>query len=106
MSNAATIVPAGKFRWLRGAELVSSWRRESGFRSDFCSHCGSTLPNPLRTLPQVWIPAGLLEDDGGLEIVAQLYVASKAPWDSIPIGGLHYDDGPNFREFLAMLQSD
>jgi len=105
LSNAATIVPSEKFRWLGGAEFISSWIKESGFRSDFCSICGSPVPNPLRNLPYVWVPAGLLESNGGLEIVAHLCVASKASWDSTILQGACYEELPNLSEFISLLQA-
>ncbi len=57
-------------------------------------------------MPYVWVPAGLLENGGELEIVAHLCVASKAPWDSISLEGLHYDDTPDLAEFIATLGSE
>ena len=103
LSNAATIVPHTSFRWLRGTEFISSWKNESGFRSDFCSNCGSPVPNPVRTLPYSWVPAGLLEGGSGLEIIAHLCVASKATWDSTYLQGVCYDELPNLTEFIALL---
>lgn len=103
LSNAATIVPEEKFRWLGGRELISSWKKESGFRSDFCSVCGSPVPNPLRNYPYFWVPAGLLEGDG-LEIVAHLCVDSKAPWDSSAFGVKCYDNLPAFSELIDLLR--
>jgi len=76
----------------------------SGFRSDFCSVCGSPVPNPLKSFPYVWIPAGLLEDEGKLEIVAHLCVASKASWDATDFEGNCYEQLPDLQEFIAMLQ--
>jgi hypothetical protein len=105
LSNAAAIISAEKFRWLGGAAFISSWTKESGFRSDFCSRCGSPVPNPLRNMPYLWVPAGLLENGGEVEIVAHLCVASKAAWDSIPLEGLHYDVAPDLAEFIATLSS-
>lgn len=105
LSNAATLVQNEKFQWICGVELISSWTRESGFRSDFCSVCGSPVPNPLRNLPYFWIPAGLLEGNGELEIVAHLCVASKASWDSAPLQGVCYDELPNLSPFIALLQA-
>jgi hypothetical protein len=102
-SNTAAIVPAGKFRWLSGAEFISSWKKDTGFRSDFCSRCGSPIPNPLRNSPYVWVPAGLLENGGELEIVAHLWVSSKASWDSISPEATHYDVGPGLVELIATL---
>ncbi len=105
LSNTATIVSNERFRWLRGAEYVSSWKKGSGFRSDFCSACGSPVPNPLRGLPYFWVPAGLLESGSGLEIVAHLCVASKASWDSTPLQGACYDELPNLSEFITLLHA-
>ena len=103
LSNAATIVTNDKFRWLRGVEFISTWKKESGFRSDFCSICGSPVPNPLRNLPYFWVPAGLLEEINGLEIVAHLCVASKATWDTTPLRGACYDELPNLSQLIARL---
>lgn len=104
-SNTATIVATGKFRWLRGVEHISSWVKESGFRSDFCSTCGSAVPNPLRDTPYFWVPAGLLEDGENMEIVAHLCVSSKASWDSTVSPGVRFEELPNLPEFIATLQS-
>lgn len=103
LSNAATIVPNERFRWLRGADSISSWTKASGYRTDFCSTCGSPVPNPLRNLPYTWVPAGLLEATEGLEVVAHLNVASRAHWDSAPLQGACYDALPNLSEFIALL---
>lgn len=105
-SNSATIVPADKLRWVAGQERVSSWVKEKGFRSDFCSVCGSPVPNPLRQMPYYWVPAGLLEEGGGLEIAAHLCVDSKAAWEPAPASGQIYGDVPDLNEFLALLHAD
>lgn len=105
-SNSATIVANENFRWLKGKELVSSWTHESGFRSDFCSVCGSPVPNPLKSFPYFWVPAGLLEDNGKLEIVAHVCVASKASWDTVPLQGTCYEHLPVLQEFFAQLQNN
>lgn len=105
-SNTATIVAAEKFHWLRGIEHISSWVKESGFRSDFCSFCGSPVPNPLRKSPYFWVPAGLLEDSSNLEVIAHLCSSSKASWDSTITHGIcHEELPPNLTEFIGLLQS-
>jgi len=79
-SNAATIVPNESFRFLTGENKISSWVKGSGFRSDFCSRCGSPIPNPLRKTAYYWIPAGLLEEEENLEVVSHIFLGSKAKW--------------------------
>jgi hypothetical protein len=102
-SNSATIVANENFRWLAGERNIASWVKDTGFRSDFCSKCGATLPNPLRTWPYYWVPAGLLDGDIGTEVVAHYYVGSKAAWDVIGAQGVRYDEVPDMAEFIAIL---
>ena len=40
-ANAATVVEADQMQWLHGAELVQTFASETGFKSHFCSRCGS-----------------------------------------------------------------
>ena len=105
-SNTATIVAAENFRWLSGAEFIRSWVKETGFRSDFCPECGSPVPNPLRNLPYFWVPAGLLETRAQAEICAQLFVASKAAWDTMASPGVKYETMPGLSEFLELLHAN
>ncbi|MBT0728760.1 GFA family protein [Rosenbergiella nectarea] len=60
-SNYATLVHTQHFNWSEGEASIHSWRKESGYRNDFCQHCGSTVPNPLAQVPYFWVPLGLLE---------------------------------------------
>lgn len=103
MSNTATLVAQGTLRWLRGREGISSWQKESGFRTDFCATCGSPVPNPLRDQPYFWVPAGLLESEGDFEIVAHLCTASKPSWAPTPEHGVCYDGLPDLPGLIALL---
>jgi hypothetical protein len=105
VSNTGLIVAAGKFRWLAGEALISTWTRETGFRSYFCSRCGSPVPNPLRDTGYVWVPSGLIDGDAPLEIGARLYTDSRAPWDRLPSGGLQFETAPGLAELIALLHS-
>lgn len=101
-SSTAAIVPNEHFQWLSGHERVFSWVSDTGFRSDFCSKCGSPVPNPVRSKPYYWVPAGLFEGDEKLTINAHLCVGSKASWDVISAPGKHYEDMPELTELLHM----
>ncbi len=103
-ANAATIAAGRNFRWLQGENLISSWMKPSGFRADFCSVCGSPVPNPLRNLPWIWVPAGLLENSEKLQIIAHLHMASRAPWDSSVPQGTCHETVPDWAGFIAALQ--
>jgi hypothetical protein len=80
-ANAGTFVDKAAFSWSSGEALVRSYSRPSGFRNDFCSECGSSVPNPLRDTDLMWIPMGLLDDAGGSIIVAHLHLGSAPSWD-------------------------
>jgi len=95
-SNSAVVIKATDLAWTAGQELISSYVKPTGFRSDSCSRCGSPVPNPLRSTSYYWVPAGLFDDEAKLEIGAQLHLASKASWDEISPHGraLRHGAGP------------
>jgi hypothetical protein len=102
-SNAATVVDAHQMSSIKGAEVIRTWRKNTGFRSDFCVNCGSPVPNPLGDKPYYWIPAGLL--DGPLEstVAAHFHVGSKAEWEPIPGQGAICAELPDLNEVLELL---
>jgi len=103
VSNTGLIAASDRFRWLAGEDSVGKWQRSTGFRSHFCQRCGSTVPNPLRDTGYVWVPAGALDDDGPLEIVAQLFLGSRFTWDSPRSDGEQYDAAPPMADLIAIL---
>jgi hypothetical protein len=103
-SNSATIVNKIQFSWKFGEKLITQYKDKSGFNSHFCSACGSPVPNKLVDSELVWIPAGALEDSDDLEIVAHLFVGSKAPWENISNTGIQYEEMPSLDELSKILQ--
>jgi hypothetical protein len=104
-SNSGTIIPSSQFEWLKGKEHVKSWVKDTGFRSDFCSNCGSPVPNPLRDLDYYWIPVGALED-GPFAIAANLYTGSKASWGVVAPTGQCFTTMPAFDELISLLSGE
>ncbi len=105
-SNTGLIVAADKFRWVAGEAAIGQWQRSTGFRSWFCKRCGSTVPNPLRETGFAWVPAGALDDDGPLEIGAQLFLESKTSWDQPRLDGMQHATAPTLTEFIAILHAE
>ncbi len=104
-SNTSTIVANSKFRWLQGEEKISTFALPTGFRSYFCSTCGSTLPNPLRELPYYWVPSGLFAGTEKLQIVMHLYVGSRASWDTASLYGTQFETEPEMDAFIRELHA-
>jgi len=102
-SNTGLIIAKENFRWLIGEEKTSSYVKATGFRSDFCSKCGSVVPNPFRDKPYVWVPAGSLDDTMPLEIAAHICVGSKASWDLISSGAVQCDTMPTLLELIDLI---
>ena len=102
-SNAATVIPLASFRWLSGEELITKWAKRTGFRSHFCSTCGSPVPNQVQQAELMWIPAGLLEGADDMRVVAHMQVSSAAGWDPRPENGLIYEEDPDPAEISAAL---
>jgi hypothetical protein len=103
VSNTGLIVATDKFRWLAGEDAIGKWQRSTGFRSHFCQRCGSVVPNPLRDTGYIWVPAGALDDEGALEIAAQLFLGSKLDCDQPRTDGLQYETAPSLEELIAIL---
>jgi len=105
-SNTATLVPKDAFAWISGQSLISTYQKESGFRSSFCQHCGSPVPNEIHSKDDMWVPAGLLETTQNLETVVDIYTASAACWYKPDNSNLNLPDGPESYETLkALLRS-
>ena len=103
-ANAATVVHESKFSWKSGLDQISYFKKETGFTSNFCSTCGSPVPNQLRDTDKIWIPAGLLEDEGDLAIVVHICTGSKASWDEIPASAEHVAGMPDLESHYETLQ--
>lgn len=103
-ANAATFVRADMFRWVSGKDKISSFTKDTGYRSDFCSICGSPVPNPLRDTDKVWVPAGLLEETQGLAVVIHLHMKSQACWERTSQDAQEYDEAPNLETLDNALQ--
>jgi hypothetical protein len=103
-SNAATIVSAEQFQWLQGEQSVVQYAKESGFKSEFCSHCGSPVPNKINGGNHYWVPVGLLESSEGLSVAAHLFAGSKMHWQSTDNKITQYDEMPEFSDVIALLE--
>lgn len=104
-SNSGTIVPFEKLEWIKGEKLIHSWVKETGFRSDFCNCCGSLVPNPFRGKAYYWVPVGTLED-APFQIVANLYLDSKASWGVVAPGGERFKTMPDPDTLIALLSAN
>ncbi len=50
-ANAATFIFERNFTWTNGEEIITSFLKDTGFRTDFCSNCGSPKL-PHRVCPE------------------------------------------------------
>lgn len=94
-ANAATFVRQADFRWLSGQDRITSFQKPTGYRSDFCSTCGSPVPNPLGNSGLVWIPAGLLDGEFTSEIAVHLHLDSSAAWEKDAATCIRFGAGPD-----------
>ena len=85
---AVVVVENEGFRWTRGEELISNWRKpQHDWISCFCSVCGSNLPVANDEF-RMAVPAGLLlEGSDRLKVIHHIWVGSKANWDEIGDSG-------------------
>ena len=88
------VVPLGGLTFLRGAELLVSYKVPDAkhFTHTFCKVCGSSMPRIDEGRGFVVIPMGAFDEDPGARPQSHIFVDSKAPWDEIN------DDLPQFPE--------
>lgn len=99
-ANAATFVSQDDVRWLSGEEAITSFQKDTGYRSDFCSVCGSPVPNPIGNTGKAWLPAGLLDDTTGANISVHLHLSSSASWERDAENCSRLQGGPDSLESL------
>ena len=83
---------AKDFKIIQGEDLVSQYQSSPEGKRSFCRVCGSNMP--MVAGDEVYIPAGLLDDDPGTRTNAHFFVASKAPWVDITDDAAQYDEYP------------
>jgi len=75
---------AAEFRFVSGEDRITRYRSSAEVVRAFCARCGSTLPWPRESEPEVVdVVLGILDDDPGLRPSHHIFVASKAPWHEI-----------------------
>ena len=85
---AVIVVDNQVFRWVRGEDHISSWKKPGAdWHAWFCRVCGSVLPganDPARMA----VPAALILEGGEvLKVAHHIWVGSKASWDEIGDSG-------------------
>lgn len=86
---------AEKFRWLRGEDLIVSYRSSENNLRNFCRVCGANVPAVIQEMNYVRIPMGTLDDDPDIKPCVHIFVASKAPWFEITDSLPQYADMPD-----------
>jgi hypothetical protein len=74
---------ADGFRFVQGTDAIARYRSSSQNERCFCSLCGSVVPEAPKG-QSVYMPAGCLDGDPGVRPKAHIFVASKAPWYTVP----------------------
>jgi hypothetical protein len=94
--SSTIFAESGDFRWIRGREEVQEFHLPGAafYGSSFCRACGSPVPKEAGEAIGVLIPAGALDDDPGTRPMANIYVASKAPWVELRDGLPQFDEMP------------
>ena len=90
---AVIITSNDSFRWIRGQENISTWKKPDGdWQIWFCRVCGSSLPG-TNDESRMFVPAGLITSGGeNLRVAHHIWVNSKAVWDEIGDSGTQHPE--------------
>ena len=103
---ASLITDINNVRWIKGQDGISSYTKDNGFRSDFCSVCGSPVPNKMNIGEYMWVPAGLLDGAIDSKIAAHIFTRSKASWEQATDHCKALAGGPeDIDEFMEQLRT-
>jgi hypothetical protein len=86
--------PLSTFHWRGGTEKIGTWDSSSHVQRSFCSACGSKVPSVVRSLNQVFMPAGGLSGELGIRPQMHLFVGSKPSWHLLSDGLPKHDAYP------------
>lgn len=101
--NLATLVKSSDFALLTGESQIASWSKPTGYRTDFCSLCGSAVPNLLRGSPFVWVPVGLLDEPCEMTCIGDYCTDDAMPWDETRSAINHSGSVESLRSLLEAL---
>ena len=91
--SANAKISLSRFRVVRETSPISSYESSPGARKHFCSVCGSPIFSLVDwDADHVRIRLGTLPGDAKANVVAHVWVGSKASWDQIA------DDLPQFEQ--------
>jgi len=83
----ATYYTSSELTITAGEEAVQAYESSPGFTRTFCKQCGSTLPEVSNQGDgEVYVPAGLMDDDPGIRPEAHIFADSKASGYTITDG--------------------
>ncbi len=80
--------PLARFRWASGEDMVSVYQSSDQGHRPFCKRCGSVTPMVMKEMDLVFLLAGNLDGDPGIQPEMHIFTASRASWfpitDSLP----------------------
>ena len=92
-ASAYALVKPTEFRWLSGADQLTSYSSIHGFGLQFCKVCGSTICGTHNGTVH-GVTLGCINGDPDVEIGMHIYVGSKARWEIIPEGVTQFQEDP------------
>ena len=101
--STTLLAPEAGFVWLRGVEQLTAYKKASGYQVNFCSRCGSPVPNRFRDQAFYCVPLGSLDGLPDVTIAAQLHLNSRARWDKDAPEGRKFSEMPSMAQLHDLL---
>ena len=101
--STTLMAPENRFSWVSGKDSVSSYSKENGYKINFCSKCGSPVPNIFRNFPLYSVPVGNIDNENNINVVVQIFLGSKAKWDKNELDGEQFSEIPSLDKMMEYL---
>lgn len=75
-------IEGGTLEWEGDTSLIRKYKLPEAkrFTRTFCDTCGGPLPRAIPETDLVFVPAGTLDDEPGINPQARIFVGSRAAW--------------------------
>lgn len=101
--STTLMAPESGFHWASGKDSISSYSKKNGYKINFCSICGSPIPNKFRNFPLYSVPVGSIDNENNINVVVQIFLGSKAKWEKNELDGEQFSEMPSLDEMMEYL---
>ena len=89
-----------------GESAIAAYRHSEWGERAFCGTCGTTLYWRMQGKPVAYVQPGMLDDQTGLALTAEIFVDQRAPWMALAEGTERTTEAEEMAQLSAFLEKE